>query len=323
MKRRSLLLSAAAAPLLPRVAAAQQAPNWPTKPIRFVCASPAGTAPDVIARLLSEPLARSIGQPIVVENKPGAAGNIGADFVSKSPADGHTIFMGINSIFCINPHIYPKLPFDALKDFAGVTQLSRASYALIVAPNHPAQSLADLMAMARDEPGKMDYASSGIGSASHVITELLGQLAGAQMTHIPFQTTGLTEVISGLVPFAFEPIFTAVPNIQAGRVRALAVSAPRRLPSLPDVPAAAETYAGYDGDGWHGVLVPAKTPRPMVERLNAEVLKAVRLPEVTRRLTDFGLVIVGNSPEQFDATIRSDHEKWGKVARVAKITAAG
>ena len=323
MKRRTFVLAAAAAPLHAGLAKAQTAEAWPSKPIRFIVSGPAGTAPDIIARLLSEPMSKSLGQPILVENKPGAAGNIATDFVAKSAPDGHTIFMGLNSIFCINPHIYPKLPFDAIKDFSGVTQLSRASYALIVAPSYPAKTLADLLAIARANPGKMDYASSGIGSASHVITELLGQLAGVQMTHIPFQTTGLTEVMGGQIPFTFEPIFTAVPNIQSGRVRALAVSSPRRLAALPDVPAVAETFAGYDGDGWHAVLVPSKTPRAVVQRLNSEVVAALRLAPVSKRLTEFGLVVVGSSPEQFDAALRSDYEKWGKVTSAAKISVSG
>ena len=266
-------------------------------------------------------MAKALGQPILVENKPGAAGNIASDFVAKSPSDGHTIFLGINSIFCINPHIYPKLPFDALKDFAPISQLSRASYALIVKPDFPARSLAELIALARAQPGKLDYASSGVGSASHVITELLGQLAGVQMMHIPFTTTGLTEVMGGQIPFSFEPIFTAVPNIQSGRVRALAVSSPRRLPALPDVPAVAETYPGYDGDGWHGVFAPARCPRPIVQRYYTEIGRALKVAEVTKRLTDFGLVIVGGTPEQFDLTLRSDFDKWGRVTRASKITA--
>lgn len=323
MHRRSFVLSATAAVLTGQRVHAQAPAGWPTKAIRFVITAPAGTAPDVIARILSEPMSKSLGQPIIVENKPGAAGNIATDFVAKAAPDGHTILMGINSVVCINPHIYPKLPFDALKDFAGVAQLSRASYALIVAPGHPAKSLTDLMAIARQNPSKMDYASSGIGSASHVITELLSQLAGVQMTHIPFQTSGLTEVIGGQIPFTFEPIFTAVPNIRANRVRALAVSAPQRLAALPEVPAVAETFPGYDGDGWHGVLVPAKTPRPVVQRLNAAIVQALQQPEVSKRLREFGLLIVGNTPDQFDSAIHADYEKWGRVAKAAKISVAG
>lgn len=300
-------------------ASAQPAGDYPSKPVRFVVPFPAGTAPDIIARVLGEQLARGLGQPVLIDNRPGAAGIIGAEHVAKSPADGYTLFMAVNSIMTINPNVYAKIPYNARTDFAGVTQLTQASYALIVSPDFPAKSVKDLIAHAKRKPGEIAYASPGVGSAPHVIMELLNGMSGSSMNHVPFKTTGLTEVMAGQVPVSFEPIATAIPAIKTGKVVALAVSSPRRMPLLPDLPAVAETLPGFDGDGWHGVMVHAKTPRPIVERLHAEITQVLKKPEVRQRLTDLGLGVVGNTPEQFDQVVRQDLTRWGKVVAAAQI----
>ncbi len=322
MKRKHFLLGVAAGVALLTAPAYSQAPDssYPSRPLRFVVPFPAGTAPDVIARVLGEQMQRGLGQAVIIDNRPGAAGIIGADYVAKSPPDGYTLFMAVNSIVAINPHVYAKLPYDAQKDFAPVTQLTLASYALITNPSVAATSVPELIALAKARPGTLDYASPGIGSGPHVITALFGTMAGVDMHHVPFKTSGLQEVVAGIVPVSFEPIATAVPMIKAGKVRALAVSSPRRLAALPDVPPVGDTLRGFDGDGWHGVLVPAKTPGAIVLKLNTELVRIVNLPEVRQRLSDLGLTVVGGTPEAFDGVLKSDYERWGRVVKAAKIS---
>ncbi len=318
--RRIIALSLVAAGMAASSALAQNpAGTYPGKAVRFVVPSPAGTAPDVLARVLGDQLSRRLGQPVVVDNRPGAAGIIAADHVAKSAPDGYTLFMAINSILTITPHVYSKISYNAKTDFAGVTQLTLASYALIASPSFPARTVAQLNQLARDKPGEVAYASPGVGSAPHVIMEQMNAMANVRMNHIPFKTTGLTEVMGGQVPVSFEPIATAVPAIASGKVQALAVTSPGRLPVLPDVPAIAESVPGFNGDGWHGVMVPAKTPKPIVARLHAEFTQILQVPEVRQRLTDLGLVIVGNSPEEFERVMHHDHERWGRVVKAADI----
>lgn len=320
MNRRELLIAGSGAACASFVSA-QTTPAYPTKPIRLVVPYPAGIAPDVIARILSPHLQASLGQPLVIENRPGAAGMIGADNVAKSQPDGHTLFMAVNSIVAINPHVYRKMTYNGLKDFAPITQITRASYALIANNNFSPRTVPELVALAQSKPGTINYATPGVGSAPHVIMSLLAQRAGGvDMRNIPFLTTGLTEVTSGQVDVSFEPIATAVPFIKAGRVRAIAVCSPNRLPALPDVPTVAEYYPGFDGDGWHGIMAPAKTPREIIARLNVEFVRAIRLPEVVRRLEELGLVVVANSPEAFGAVLVKDYDHWGKVVKAARIS---
>lgn len=320
MKKRLVLMAFTAIAAGVAITSHAQAPStYPSKTIRFVVPFPAGTAPDVIARILGDHMAKNMGQPVMVDNRPGAAGMIGADNVAKSSADGYTVFMAVNSILAINPHVYAKSPYNARTDFAGVTQLTLASYALISTPSFPVSSVADLVAQAKAQPGKIAYASPGVGSAPHVIMEQLNAMSGTSMNHVPFKTTGLTEVMAGQVPVSFEPIATAVPMIKSGKVRALAVTSPKRMAVLPEVPAVAETLTGFDGDGWHGVMVHAQTPKPIITRLHSEVTRALRLPDVQQKLTDLGLTIVGNSPEEFDRVIRQDYDRWGRVVKAANI----
>lgn len=292
---------------------------YPNKAVRFVVPFPAGTAPDIIARVLGDHLSKSLAQPVLVENRPGAAGIIGAEHVAKSPADGYTLFMAVNSILTINPHVYSKISYNALEDFTGVTQLTLASYALIANPSFGAKSVAEFVQLAKERPGQIPYASPGVGSAPHVIMEQLSATLGIKLNHIPFKTSGLNEVIGNQIPISFEPIATAVPAIQGGKVKVLAVTSPKRLPVLADAPAIAESIPGFDGDGWHGVMVHSKTPRPIVTKLHAELTRILRTPEVHQRLTDLGLVVVGNAPEAFDRVVRNDYDRWGRVVKAAAI----
>ncbi|RZL87211.1 MAG: tripartite tricarboxylate transporter substrate binding protein [Variovorax sp.] len=305
-------LATAAAPLF------AQGP-WPQKPIRIVVPFAAGVSPDVVTRIISEPLGRALGQPVVIDNRAGAAGIIGAEVAAKSPADGYTLFMTVNSIMGINPNVYVKLPYDTFRDFAPVTQVALVPYVLITGPNQPDQSLRDLLARAKAKPGSVDYGSLGVGSGPHVVMEMMNNMAGIQMVHVPYKGSPLADVMAGQMPLAFEPATTAVPLIKSGKLRALAVTSKKRSPSLPDVPAVAELLPGYDGDGWQGFYVPAGTPKDIVARYNTEIVKVLRQPEVQRKLVELGLQPVGNSVEEFAKVSRDEFDKWGKIAKANHI----
>jgi len=293
--------------------------RWPEKPIRIVVPFAAGVSPDVVTRIISEPLGRALGQPIVIDNRAGAAGIIGAEVAAKSPADGYTLFMAVNSIMGINPNVYVKLPYDTFRDFAPVTQVALVPYVLITGPSQPDQSLKDLLARAKAKPGSVDYGSLGVGSGPHVVMEMMNNMAGIRMVHVPYKGSPLADVMAGQMPLAFEPATTAVPLIKSGKLRALAVTSRKRSPSLPEVPAVAELLPGYDGDGWQGFYVPAGTPKDIVARFNTEIVKVLRLPEVQHRLVELGLQPVGNSVEEFAKVSRDEFDKWGKIAKANHI----
>ncbi|VTU25915.1 Argininosuccinate lyase [Variovorax sp. PBS-H4] len=292
---------------------------WPQKPIRIVVPFAAGVSPDVVTRIISEPLGRALGQPIVIDNRAGAAGIIGAEVAAKSPADGYTLFMTVNSIMGINPNVYVKLPYDTFRDFAPVTQVALVPYVLITGPNQPDKSLKDLLARAMTKPGSVDYGSLGVGSGPHVVMEMMCNMAGIRMVHVPYKGSPLADVMAGQMPLAFEPATTAVPLIKSGKLRALAVTSKQRSPSLPDVPAVAELLPGYDGDGWQGFYVPVGTPPDIIARFNAEIVKVLRVPEVQRKLVELGLQPVGNSVEEFAKLSRQEFDKWGKIAKANNI----
>jgi tripartite-type tricarboxylate transporter receptor subunit TctC len=292
---------------------------WPQKPIRIVVPFAAGVSPDVVTRIISEPLGRALGQPMVIDNRAGAAGIIGAEVAARSPADGYTLFMTVNSIMGINPNVYAKLPYDPLRDFAPVTQVALVPYVLVTGPNQPDKSLKDLLARAKAKPGSVDYGSLGVGSGPHVVMEMMNNMAGIQMVHVPYKGSPLADVMAGQVPLAFEPATTAVPLVRSGKLRALAVTSKKRSPSLPDVPAVAELLPGYDGDGWQGFYVPAGTPQDIIARYNTEIVKVLRQPDVQRKLIELGLQPVGSSVEDFAKVSREEFEKWGRIAKANNI----
>ena len=292
---------------------------WPQKPIHIVVPFAAGVSPDVVTRIISEPLGRALGQPVVIDNRAGAAGIIGAEVAAKSPADGYTLFMTVNSIMGINPNVYVKLPYDTFRDFAPVTQVALVPYVLITGPNQPDKSLKDLLARAKAKPESVDYGSLGVGSGPHVVMEMMCNMAGIQMMHEPYKGSPLADVMAGQMPLAFEPATTAVPLIRSGKLRALAVTSKQRSPSLPDVPAVAELLPGYDGDGWQGFYVPVGTPPDIIARYNTEIVKVLRVPEVQRKLVELGLQPVGNSVEEFAKLSRQEFDKWGKIAKANNI----
>jgi len=295
-----------------------QAEPYPSKPIRFVVAFPPGNATDILARLFADKLSQSMQQPIVVENKPGAAGIIGTEFVAKAPADGYTVLIGQSGALAVNPYLY-KLNFDPQKDLAPVTLLITGATVMATSAESPYKSVRDFITAAKKDPGKLTYASYGAGHISHLIGEMFKAYAGIDIVHVPYKSGPLPDVIAGRVDVIFEGTAVAVPQINAGRMRALAVMGAKRSPGLPNVPSVAEDLPGFDAPGWVGVMVPAGTPQPIVDRLNKEFNAALASPDVRQKIAGMLLEPTGNSPQEFGAFIRNQSERWGKVIREGNI----
>ena len=316
MRAAPFLLSA----LLCAGAAAQTA-AYPTRPVRFIVPSAAGGGTDIIARAISLRLGEVLGQQFVVDNRPGAGQMIGIELAAKSPADGYTILMAASTL-AINPIMYKKVPYDPLRDFAPITQAASLPNVLVVHPSLAVKTLAELIAYAKQHPGQLNFASAGIGTSPQMSVELLKSMAGIDMVHVPYKGTapGVVDLLAGQVLVMAPNVLTALPHIKSGKLRALAVTSARRSVALPDVPTIAESgLAGYDSTQWYGVLAPAGTPRPVVARLHDEIVRALRDPDVMKRLAADGAEPVGSTPEDFAAFIRSESEKWAKVAAAAGI----
>ena len=308
--RRSLLLA------LAFFALQAGAQTYPSKPVRLVNPFPPGGPLDVLGRLLSERLGAALGRPVLVENKPGAAGNVGAAEVAKAAPDGHTVLLTLFSIVTSNPHLYDRLPFDPLKDFAPVTALASSDSVLIVHPSVPAGSLGELIAYAKANPGKLNYASAGKASPGHLTAEFFSRRSGAAFTHVPYKgnAEAIRSVLAGETQMMLTPTTGALPHIKAGRLKALAVYLTDRIDELPGVP----SLEGFDQRTlpfWYGMLVPAGTPREIVMRLNAETVKALKDPPVEKKLRAGRIFPIGNTPEEFGAMMREGHAAWGRVIR--------
>jgi tripartite-type tricarboxylate transporter receptor subunit TctC len=322
IKRNSLTPAALLLLTLACTGAAAQAP-YPSKPVRFIVPSAAGGGTDIIARALAQKLSESLGQQFVVDNRPGAGQMIGIELAAKSAADGHTILMAASTL-AINQIMYKTVPYDPLRDFAPITQAASLANVLVVHPSLPVKSVAELIAYAKQRPGQLNFASAGIGTSPQMSVELLKSMAGIEMVHIPYKGTspGVVDLLAGQVSVMAPNLLTALPHIKAGKLRALAVTSAKRSEGLPDVPTMAESgLPGYDSTQWYGVLAPAGTSRAIVERLHDEIVRALRAPEVMQRLAADGAEPVGSSPEEFAAFIRSEIDKWAKVARAAGIRA--
>lgn len=295
-----------------------QAQAWPQRTVRFVVPFPAGSSPDVTARIIAGKLTDSLGQTVIIENRTGAAGIIGADLVAKAQPDGYTLLYPVNSVICANPHLYSKLPYDGLKSFVPVTMTVRFGYVLIARPDFPANDISGLIAAAKAQPGKFNFGSAGVGAGNHIVMEMLLDATGMRMVHVPHRDSALS-VVTGESDLSMVPATTAVPLVASGKGKPLGVTLPQRLAALPNVPAIAETVPGYSGDAWHGLLAPAGTPPEVVARLAAETAKVLEMPDVRKRLTDIGLTPVGDTPAQFAATVKSDFDRWGAAIRKANI----
>ena len=316
--RRALIVLAV---LSPACAVAQS--GYPARPVRFIVPSASGGGTDIIARAVAHRLSEALGQQFVVENRPGAGQMIGIEIAAKSPADGHTILMAASTL-AINPIMYKKVPYDPVRDFAPITQAASLPNILVVHPSLPVKSVAELIALAKKEPGRLDYASAGIGTSPQMSVELLKSMTGIDMLHIPYKgtTPGVVDLLAGQVKVMTPNLLTALPHIKAGKLRALGVTSAKRSEALPEVPTIAETgVPGYESVQWYGVLAPVGTAREIVMRLHAEIVRALRHPEVGDRLAADGAEPVGSSPEEFAAFIKSEIDKWARVARAAGIRA--
>lgn len=314
MRLLALLLGLAVAAF----AHAQSVP-YPTRFVRLVIPFPAATSPDVVMRIVSPHLTEMWGQQLVIENRTGASGNLGAQAVATAAPDGYTLLYTVNSVICANPHLFSKLPFDPLKAFVPITQVVNLGYVLVARNDLPAKNLQELIALAKAQPGKLNYSSAGAGVGTHIVMELFLGMTGTSMQHVPMTTPALNSVYSGETDLTMTPYTTGVPAARSGKARALGVTLAKRLESLPDVPAIGEVVPGYVGDAWHGLFAPAGTPQPIVQKLAADFAKVLALPEVRKKLIDLGLEPIGNSPSEFAAIVASDHEKWGRVIRNANI----
>jgi tripartite-type tricarboxylate transporter receptor subunit TctC len=318
MKR---ILTLVAAVLIASGAAAQQA--WPSKPVRMIVPFTAGSVTDIIGRTVAESMSKSLGQPVLIENKPGAGGTIGAAQVAKSDADGYTILIH-SSGHALNPAIYPNLPYDTLKDLTGVTPLAAVPNVLVVSPARGWKSVADLIAAAKAKPGALNYASAGTGSATHMNAEKFKLRAGIDAQHVPFKGTpeAMTDVIGGRDDWFFAPLSPALPLIKDGKLQALAVSSAQRSPALPDVPTTIEAgVPNSDYTLWVGMIVPSATPAPILKRLHEEAIKALNTPEVKARLATLGADAFPMEPAAFNGYIRAEVESAAQIARTANLKA--
>jgi len=318
MKR---LVALVAATLVAGGAFAQGA--WPTKPIKLVVPFTAGSGTDIIARTVGDVMSRGLGQPVIIDNKPGAGGTIGAAQVAKSEPDGYTVLIH-SSGHALNPAIYPNLPYDTLKDLTGVTPLAALPNVLVVSPARGWKTVGDMVAAAKAKPGQLNYASAGVGSATHLNAEKFKLQAGIDAVHVPFKGTpeALTDVIGGRNDWFFAPLTGALPLIKDGKLQALAVSTAKRSPSLPDVPTTVEAgVPGSDYTFWVGMIVPAATPAPVIKRLHEEVLKALANPEVKERMAKLGADAFTMEPAAFNAYIKSEMDAAAVIAKAANLKA--
>ena len=299
-------------------AAGGLAQGWPEKPVRFVVGFTPGGPSDILARALGQKLADSWGQQVVIENRPGAGGNIAAELVAKSPPDGTIWLLGNNSILATNQSLYGKLGYDPVRDFAPVALVAIQPNILVVNPNVPAGSVRELIALAKARPGALNYASSGSGAAAHLAGELFKAMTGVQMVHIPYKGAqpALTDVIAGQAQLMFATSASVIPYIKAGRLRALAVTTERRSATVPELPTLSESgVPGFEAITWHGVVVPAATPRPLVERLNADIVKVLRMRDLRERLESLGAELATGTPQDFAEYIAREIPKWAKVVK--------
>ncbi|HXX85881.1 MAG TPA: tripartite tricarboxylate transporter substrate binding protein [Casimicrobiaceae bacterium] len=303
------------------VAFSAWAQAYPNHSIRLVVPFPAAGTTDILARLVAQRLTETMGQSVVVDNRPGAAGNIGSDVVAKAPADGYTLLMCTVSTHAINPNLYAKIPFDHIRDFAPVILVAAVPNVLVVNPSLPVYTVADLIKLAKSKPGTINFASSGSGTSIHLSGELFKTMAGVDMTHVPYKGSApaLTDLVGGQVQVMFDNLPSALPQIKAGKLRAVAVTSPKRAPALPDVPTIAESgLPGFEATSWFGVVAPAATPAAIVSKLNAEIDKWLRMPETKEQLLAQGAAdAVGGTPEQFAAFIRGETDKWAKVVKAS------
>ncbi len=314
LNRRQLVAAALAAACVP----AALAQSYPAKAIKVIVPFPPGGGTDIIAREVTQKVSTATGWTFVIDNRPGAGGNLGVDTVAKSPADGYTLVLGQTSNLAINPTLYAKLPYNPLKDLAPIAMVATAPLAIVVSANSPFKTLGDLVNAAKAKPGDINFASPGNGTVAHLTGELFQKAAGVRFQHVPYKgaNQALNDVIGGQVQMYMSSVPSVLQQIRNGKLRPLAVSSAKRVDDLPQTPTVAEAgYKGFDASTWFGFLAPAGTPKDIVARLNTELNKALQLPDLQKRLAEQGADATGGTPEQFAALMRDDLQRWGKVVK--------
>jgi tripartite-type tricarboxylate transporter receptor subunit TctC len=299
------------------------AADYPSKPIRLVVPYAPGGGADSVARIVAKKVSENIGQPIVIDNKGGGGSILGTDIVAKAEPDGYTLLLGQSGPISINPAIYKSLPYDPVKDFAPVAMTTAYPYILVVNPELPVKSLQEFVALAKSKPGALNYGSTGVGAANHLVAELFSSKAGLKMTHVPYRGTALAvgDLLGGQLTMVFGDPISVLSQMKAGKLRALAVTSLQRSSVAPDVPTVAESgYPGFEALAWHGIMAPARTPPAIVKKLNEEIVKALADPATKKLLEDQAMQTVGNTPEAFAAFIRKDIVLWKEVATSANVT---
>ena len=293
-------------------------PAYPNKPIRIIAQFTPGTSTDILARIVAQKMSEDWGQQVVVENRPGAGAVVGTEMGAKAQPDGYTLTMAVSSAFGINPTLYAKLPYDAIKDFAPIANLGLTPQTLVTNPSAPFKTVKEFVAGAKEKPGTINYASLGAGSTSHLTMEMFRSTAGLLLNHVPFKGSAdaHTQLISGQIPVMFDAIPATLPHIKSGRLRGLGIGTLKRSPFAPDLPTIAESgYAGFEAVGWIGIAAPAKTPTAILDKLNAEMVKILNQPDVKERLATLAFTPVGGTRAQFAAYIKAEIAKWGKAVR--------
>ena len=322
MKCRSALLAALLTCLIPSISSGQA--SYPDRPIRVILPYAAGVSPDIVARLVAERLSPALGKPVIIDNRPGAGGMIGAEVAATMPPDGYNLLFTVKGVMAIVPHVYPSAKFNSLKDFKAVVEILQVPHIIVATNKAPFNNMKELVEYAKKNPGKINYASNGTGSHPHVGMETVASKLGIQLVHVPYKTVPGPDVIAGVVDMFLEASTTAIPNIKAGKIKALATSGPERIPALPDLPTLTEFRADLDpngvtGNSWHGIFAPAGTPEAIIARLNSEIVKVVKMPEVQNRLREFGLTPTGTSAEHLAKELASDYAYWGKIVKELNV----
>jgi len=294
------------------------AQSYPVKPIRFIVPFPPGGGNDTLARLIGQKLTAATGQQVIIDNRPGAGGAIGAEVAAKSAPDGYTIFLAGVATHGINPNLRKKLPYDPIRDFDAVSLIASAPLLVVVHPSLPVTSVKQLIALAKKEPGKINYASNGAGGSSHMAVELFKMMTGTNLVHIPYKglSPALTELLSGEVQLMFSSAVAMLPQVKSGKLRAIAMTGAKRSPAIPDIPTVAEAgVPGYETGSWYGIVAPAGTPKAAIDRLSKEVIAIVHSPDITKRLNDEAVIPVGSTPAEFTAHIKKELARWAKVIK--------
>jgi len=304
-------------------AAAAQAQSYPVRPVKIVVAFSPGGGTDIVARVLGQKLTEMWGQQVIVENRAGASGTIGTEYAAKSAPDGYTLFMGTLGNLSVNKHLYPKMTVDPIRDFAPITKVVDVYFVMVAHPSVPAKDVQELIQLAKAKPGFVTYGSSGPGGAPHLAAELFKRMAGVDMTHVPYKASAQSfqDLLGGQVMITMDSQIQALPYVRDGRLRALGVLSSQRSAQLPEVPTIAETVPGYELTNWFGLVAPAATPKDLLAKISADVQKALQDPGLREKITALSAAVVGDTPEQFGATMRADSEKWARVIREANIKA--